>query len=61
VKYDPSIAQTPATCSSVDNSGCTCSSNRSCVELSRYTELPAFLRQALTAYGLADPSMKGLF
>jgi hypothetical protein len=61
VKYDATIAQTPATCNSSDNSGCTCSSNRSCVLLSRYTELPAFLRQALTAYGLADPSMKGLF
>ena len=61
VKYDPTIAQGPMNCSSINNSACTCSSNRSCVELSHYTELPAFLRQALTAYGLADPSMKGIF
>jgi hypothetical protein len=61
VKYDATIANTPATCNSTDNSGCTCSSNRSCVELTRYVELPFFLRQALTAYGLADPSMKGIF
>jgi hypothetical protein len=61
VKYDSTIGGTPNNCSSSDNSGCTCTSNRSCVALEKYTELPAFMRQALTAYGLADPSMKGIF
>ncbi len=63
VKYDATIQGGPDTlnCDSTTNVGCTCSSNRSCVTLSRYVELPYFLRQALTAYGLADPSMKGLF
>ena len=61
VKYDSSIGGTPGTCNAGDNSGCTCTSNRSCTQLARYTQLPAFLRQALTAYGLADPSMKGIY
>jgi hypothetical protein len=63
VKYDSTLQGGPDTvdCDSTTNVGCTCSSNRSCVLLSRYVELPFFLRQALTAYGLADPSMKGLF
>jgi hypothetical protein len=63
VKYDPSLAGGPDTvsCDSTTNVGCTCSSNRACVQLTRYVELPFFLRQALTAYGLADPSMKGIY
>ncbi|MEP7126955.1 MAG: hypothetical protein ABJE95_38845, partial [Byssovorax sp.] len=61
VKYDSTIVGGPSTCNSSDNSGCTCTSNRACVALEKYTELPAFMRQALSAYGLADPSMKGIF
>jgi hypothetical protein len=62
VKFDATMSQTPvATCSAQDNSGCTCAANRSCVKLSRYVEMPFFFRQALSAYGLADPSMKGIY
>jgi hypothetical protein len=38
-----------------------CSENAFCVQLQGYTEIPFFMRQALQAYGLADPSMKGLY
>ena len=61
VKFDPNIKFGPTTCNAGDNSGCTCTSNASCSTLTRYVELPFFLRQATAAYGLADPSMKGIF
>ncbi|MBK9259414.1 MAG: hypothetical protein IPM54_06205 [Polyangiaceae bacterium] len=65
VKYDPTITNdgipSNPQCTAVDNSGCTCSANRACVKLSRYVEVPFFMRQALTAYGLADPSLKGIY
>lgn len=63
IKYDTTIQGGPDTvsCDATTSVGCTCSSNRACIQLTRYVELPFFLRQALTAYGLADPSMKGLF
>jgi hypothetical protein len=61
VKYDATIQSSSPTCTSSDNTGCTCTSNRACVKLSRYVELPFFIRQALSAYGLADPSMKGIW
>ena len=70
VKFDPSI-QTINTgtgglvmgrpgCDATDSSQCTCSSNKACLELSRYQEVPFFMRQALRDYGLADPTMRGL-
>jgi hypothetical protein len=31
------------------------------MELSSYVEVPFYLRQALDAYNLADPSPKGLY
>jgi hypothetical protein len=61
VKYDPSIVTNTTTCSATDNSGCVCSSNRACVALERYIALPIFLRQAMAAYGLAAPSMRGIY
>ncbi len=48
-------------CNVNDNSECTCSANRACVALEQYTEVPFFLRQAISAYGLAHPSMKGVY
>ncbi|MBK7860467.1 MAG: hypothetical protein IPJ65_18015 [Archangiaceae bacterium] len=48
-------------CNSTDSSQCTCSSNASCVELGKYQEVPFFMRQAMKDYGLADPSMKGVY
>lgn len=71
VKYDPSILHSNAAgefvpggrpgCNPTDNSSCTCSSNRACVELEKYSQLPFFLRQAMRDYGLADPTMKGIY
>ncbi len=70
VKYDPSIASINAQgqvingrpgCNATDNTQCTCASNRYCVELSQYEEVPFFMRQAMRDYGLADPSMKGIY
>ncbi|MBL8952767.1 MAG: zinc-dependent metalloprotease, partial [Myxococcaceae bacterium] len=48
-------------CNAGDNSQCTCTSNRACLELSKYEEVPFFMRQAMRDYGLADPSMKGIY
>ncbi|WP_437827292.1 hypothetical protein [Sorangium sp. So ce1153] len=39
---------------------CTCSSNRACVALESYISVPVFIRQALSAFRLGDPSMRGL-
>lgn len=61
VKYDPSISTNVSTCNASDNSGCTCTSNRACVKLSRYVEVPFFIRQAMNAYWLGDPSLKGIW
>jgi hypothetical protein len=61
VKYDPTIQTSVATCTAQNNTGCTCTSNRACVKLSRYVEVPFFMRQALNAYGLADPKLKGIY
>jgi hypothetical protein len=60
VKFDPSIAGTPG-CTASDNSKCTCSSNKSCLALQKYVEVPFFMRQAITAYGLGNPEMKGIW
>lgn len=48
-------------CNATSNENCTCSANRSCIALSRYTEIPVFIRQAMRDYGLAQPSMKGIY
>ncbi|MHB8874034.1 MAG: hypothetical protein ACYC8T_10145 [Myxococcaceae bacterium] len=70
VKFDPTIQVVTATgglqtgrpgCNATDNSTCTCASNRACIELSSYTEVPYFMRQAMRDYGLAHPSMKGIY
>jgi hypothetical protein len=70
VKYDSTIAgvedglikPTGTTgCNKTDNSQCTCTDNRACMELEKYSEVPFFLRQALDSYGLADPQQKGLY
>jgi hypothetical protein len=71
IKYDPTIrainpdgsfanAGVPG-CNATDNSGCKCEANRACVELQKYTELPFFMRQAMRDYGLANPTMKGIY
>jgi hypothetical protein len=63
VKWDPSIAPIGIRfgCGPSASIDCTCEENRACVELSRYVSVPAFMRTALRDFGLADPSLKGLF
>ena len=70
VKWDPTISQiTPDGmlasgrdgCNSTDNSDCKCTENRACMKLQDYTQVPYFLREAIGAYGLGHPSMKGLY
>jgi hypothetical protein len=71
VKFDPTLRTINANgtvgapgrpgCNATDNSQCTCLSNRACTKLARYTELPYFIREAYRAYGLAHPSMKGIY
>jgi hypothetical protein len=71
VKYDPTIkaidtngAELPngrAGCDPTDNSDCTCTVNRACVKLGRYVSIPAFLREAVTAYSLGNPEMRGIY
>ena len=69
VKFDPTIRSITAEggveagrpgCDANDMTACTCASNRACLELSRYQEVPFFMRQAMRDYGVADPSMRGL-
>jgi len=70
VKYDSTIAGVEggfikptgtAGCDKKDNSKCTCTDNRACMQLQKYVEVPFYLRQALDAYGLVDPQQKGLY
>ncbi len=71
VRYDPSIDGIDEESYIYDNGlpgcdadatyACTCSSNRACIALERYMEVPFFLRQALDAYQLVSPSPKGAF
>ena len=69
VKYDPNISAIDANgfgttlphCNATDNTECTCSANRACVTLDNYAEVPFFMRQAMKDYGLADPTMKGIY
>ncbi len=48
-------------CNAKDNSGCTCTANRACMELEKYVEVPFFMRQTMTAYQLPQPAVKGLY
>ncbi len=48
-------------CDATDDSQCACSSNNACMDLAKYEEVPFFMRQAMRDYGLAAPSMRGLY
>lgn len=70
IKYDPGVKSINAAggitsgrpgCNATDNSTCTCASNRACLQLGAYQEVPFFMRQAMRDYGLAHPSMKGIY
>ncbi len=62
VRFDPkvNVSNNPS-CSATDNSGCTCSLNRACDALKKYESLPAFIRQAMGDFRMADASMKGIY
>jgi hypothetical protein len=71
VKYDNTIDHIDAQgyvrpngvpgCNATDNSECTCSANRACIALKRYVSVPAYLREALTAYQLGEPEPRGIY
>lgn len=63
VLFDPNVSDVSSnpTCSSTDNSGCTCSSNVACGAFEKYTPLPAFLRQSMHDFRMADATMKGIY
>ena len=71
VKWDPTIQhidedgflmpQGTLTCNGTNSKGCTCSSNRACVKLASYVSVPWYLREAVDAYGLGQPSQKGVY
>jgi len=71
VKYDPTIsaigpngevlANGRPGCDLNDSTDCTCASNRACVLLGSYVSIPAFLREAVTAYKLGEPEMRGIY
>jgi len=46
-------------CEPGDNSQCSCSSNRACLALQDYAEVPFFMRQTLDDYDLVDPQLQG--
>lgn len=70
VKYDPTVSwitpqgflqQGRPGCDANSDTSCTCTSNNACMDLAKFEELPFFMRQAMRDYGLADPSMRGLY
>jgi hypothetical protein len=62
VLFDNLSQITPdADCNATDNSGCTCQQNRSCVRLEDYESIPAFIRQAMRDFRMADATMKGIY
>ncbi|MFO0613989.1 MAG: hypothetical protein U0414_15460 [Polyangiaceae bacterium] len=44
-----------------DNTGCTCTSNPACVALENYVSMPAFIRQSMHDFRMADATMKGIY
>ncbi|MBI4703550.1 MAG: hypothetical protein HY744_20760 [Deltaproteobacteria bacterium] len=48
-------------CDGEDNSKCPCSANPGCVKLQKYVSVPFFLRQAIDAYGIANPEKRGIW
>ncbi len=42
-------------------SGGSCDSSAACLKLQDYASIPSFMRQAMRDFGLAEPSMKGIY
>ncbi len=60
VKFDVGIGSSPG-CTAVNNSGCTCFANRACLALGDYESVPAFMRQTMRDFRMADASMQGIY
>ncbi len=70
VAYDPTMTsinpdgteqQGRDGCDENDASECTCSSNRACLKLQEYVEVPYFLRQTAATMGLLQTGWKGVY
>jgi hypothetical protein len=71
VKYDSSISAILPNggissrgregCNAQDNSQCTCQSNRACMALKQYVQVPYFIRQTMDAYQLEGFRPRGLY
>ncbi len=53
----PVIKDDPA----IQGNGQECSANRACLALEKYQSLPAFIRQSMHDFRMADASMKGIY
>jgi len=60
VLFDPGIGATSG-CNGSNNTGCTCAANRACISLAKYESVPAFMRQAMRDFRMADASMQGIY
>ena len=71
VRWDPTVAQIDEEgfiqadgipgCNATENTECTCTANRACVELGHYLSVPAYMREALAAYHLGHPDARGVY
>lgn len=71
VRYDPSIEHVLPSgavssagsdgCNRFSFAACRCDQNRACIELSRYVSVPNFMRESMRDFGMAPPSMRGLY
>ena len=71
VKYDPNLTHFanadqvwtngPEGCNVDDSSECACTDNLACMALQDYIAVPAYLREAIAAYGLGGPGVKGIW
>ena len=48
-------------CNATDNTECTCTANRACVALGHYVSVPAYMREAISAYHLGQPDARGIY
>lgn len=71
VKYDPNVQAILPNggisprgrdgCNAEDNSDCTCESNKACMQLKQYVEVPFFIRQTMDAYQLGGLRPRGIY
>jgi hypothetical protein len=71
VKYDPELTHLASMdrewvsgtdeCNEEKALGCACTDNLACMALQDYVAIPAYMREAITAYGLGQPGVKGIW